>query len=75
MALCYGSRLRQHLPELNPESKVVVIVCGGSSVSLDLLAEYRKTYGTAREVVGSMAADGQADAVPSQVTAPRVESR
>lgn len=37
-----GSKLRQVVPELNEESRIVIVVCGGSNVSIDMAAEYRK---------------------------------
>ena len=45
LALCYDGRLKRVLPGLAPESKVVVVVCGGSIVTLDILAEYRREFG------------------------------
>ncbi|KAL9582891.1 MAG: hypothetical protein Q9212_003036 [Teloschistes hypoglaucus] len=43
-AVCYGGRLKKLLPDLSPESKVVIVVCGGSSLGLSTLAEYRAKY-------------------------------
>ena len=50
LALCYDGKLKSLLPHLTPQSKVVIVVCGGSNITLDLLAEYKKTYGEAEEV-------------------------
>lgn len=36
------SKLKQLVPDLNPESRVVIIVCGGSNVSVDVAVEWRK---------------------------------
>lgn len=36
-----SGRLKEVVPELNHESRVVVVVCGGSGVTLEMLAEYR----------------------------------
>ncbi|EXJ81718.1 hypothetical protein A1O1_07783 [Capronia coronata CBS 617.96] len=44
VALAYDGRLRHYLEGLSPDSKVVIVVCGGSKISLDLLNEYRQTY-------------------------------
>lgn len=44
-AVCYGGRLKELLPDLTRESKVVIVVCGGSSVGLETLVEYRAKYG------------------------------
>ena len=44
-ALCWGGRLKKVLPNLTPESKVVIVVCGGSNITIEMLVEYRKKYG------------------------------
>ena len=44
LAVCYDGRLKQLLPKLTNESKIVVIVCGGSDITLDMLMDYRKKY-------------------------------
>ena len=36
------SKLKQLVPDLNPESRVVIVVCGGSNVSVDVAVEWRK---------------------------------
>jgi L-serine/L-threonine ammonia-lyase len=40
MALVYGGRLKKALPELTEESKVVIVVCGGSNISVDALHKF-----------------------------------
>ncbi|KAL8825825.1 MAG: hypothetical protein Q9191_004172 [Dirinaria sp. TL-2023a] len=45
VAVCYDGRLRKLLPGLKRESKVVIVVCGGSNITLDMLVGYRETYG------------------------------
>jgi L-serine/L-threonine ammonia-lyase len=42
-----GVRLKEVVPDLTPESRVVVIVCGGSNVTPEMLCEYqhRLKYG------------------------------
>ncbi|MCJ1245169.1 catabolic L-serine/threonine dehydratase [Trapelia coarctata] len=65
IALCYDGRLKKLLPELTKESSVVVVVCGGVNVTLDVLAGYRETYGWVEKV-----ATDDKD-VPSTVSAPR----
>ncbi|KZF24594.1 tryptophan synthase beta subunit-like PLP-dependent enzyme [Xylona heveae TC161] len=68
VAVCYnGKRLKQLLPHLTPESKVVLVVCGGSNITVEGLAEYRRVYGPLVDKLG--AADDEM--VPSSVTAPR----
>jgi L-serine/L-threonine ammonia-lyase len=36
------TRLKQFLPDLTPESRVVIIVCGGSNVTMEMASEWRK---------------------------------
>jgi L-serine/L-threonine ammonia-lyase len=38
----FQSKLRQLVPNLQPDSRVVIIVCGGSNVTIDMAAEWRK---------------------------------
>jgi L-serine/L-threonine ammonia-lyase len=45
VALCYGGRLKKMLPWLGKDSKVVIIACGGSAVTVEKLVEWRETYG------------------------------
>ncbi len=45
VAVCYNGRLKKLLPELTPESKVVIVVCGGSNITLETLMAYRTEYG------------------------------
>lgn len=44
LAVIYTGKLREYLPDLKPESRVVVVVCGGSGLSLEILNEYVKDY-------------------------------
>ena len=44
VAVCYDGRLKQLLPKLTNESRVVVIICGGSDITLEMLMGYRKKY-------------------------------
>ncbi|KAJ9409571.1 hypothetical protein DTO045G8_2497 [Paecilomyces variotii] len=36
------SKLRQVVPGLGPESRVVIVVCGGSNITLDMATEWRE---------------------------------
>lgn len=55
VAVCYDGRLKGLLPGLTKENKVVIVVCGGSNVTLELLMEYREKYGwVERETAGDM---------------------
>lgn len=44
LSLCYTQLIRDILPSLNQESEVVVLVTGGSDISLAQMDEYRKKY-------------------------------
>ena len=46
IAMCYDGRLEQAYPELSTESKVVIIVCGGSNVTSEILEQYKKDFGS-----------------------------
>ncbi|KAF5858925.1 hypothetical protein ETB97_003585 [Aspergillus alliaceus] len=37
-----GPRLREAVPDLTPDSRVVVIACGGSNITAEMIAEYRQ---------------------------------
>ena len=45
LAVCYDGWLKKLLPGLGQESKVVVVVCGGVDVSLDMLVGWKNEYG------------------------------
>ena len=46
VALCYDGRLQQTLDRpLTRDFKLVIVVCGGNSVSIDILAGWRKEFG------------------------------
>ncbi len=66
VAPCYGGRLKRLLPELRKDSKVVVVVCGGSQVTVEMVAQWRETYG------GMVEGDenGETEDVPSSHTLP-----
>ncbi|RUS20105.1 tryptophan synthase beta subunit-like PLP-dependent enzyme [Endogone sp. FLAS-F59071] len=53
LSVCYTSVLRDILPNLQEHSNVVVIVCGGSNVSVDVVASYRKRYANPPIIVRS----------------------
>ena len=67
LALCYDGKLKKLLPSLSKDSRVVVVVCGGSNATLAMLEEYKKTYGQAE---GQATSD---QAVPSTWSAPRCD--
>jgi L-serine/L-threonine ammonia-lyase len=37
-----GGRLKEVIPDLTLESRVVVVVCGGSNVTAEMIADYRR---------------------------------
>ncbi|PYH75581.1 putative L-serine dehydratase [Aspergillus uvarum CBS 121591] len=37
-----SSKLKQLVPDLNEDGRVVIVVCGGSNVTIDMAAEWRK---------------------------------
>ena len=68
VAVCYDGRLKALLPRLTTASKVVIVVCGGSDVTLERLVEYRARYGYAERWTTTD------EAVPSTLTTPRWEA-
>lgn len=70
IALCYDGRLEKALGrKITKEMKVVIVLCGGSNVTLDMLDGWRREYGDVVKT-GGPAVDGEA--VPSSWTAPAV---
>ncbi|KIW58397.1 hypothetical protein PV05_02920 [Exophiala xenobiotica] len=53
VALAYDGRLKHYLNGFRPESKVVIIVCGGSKITLELLNKYQRTYQRRSEELAS----------------------
>jgi L-serine/L-threonine ammonia-lyase len=45
LALCYSGRLKERLPGLSAKSKVVIVVCGGSNVSTEMLHKWVEKRG------------------------------
>ena len=64
VAVCYVGKLRKVLPQLTEESKVIIIVCGGSNITLDMLMGFREKYGA----VETQTTDNRS--VPSTMSAP-----
>ncbi|MCJ1313768.1 catabolic L-serine/threonine dehydratase [Agyrium rufum] len=67
VALCYDGKLKEILPSLNERSKVVLVVCGGNNVTLDMLAEWKQTYENMEKEVGGATDDR---GIPSTITKP-----
>ncbi|KAF5864322.1 hypothetical protein ETB97_008100 [Aspergillus alliaceus] len=38
----FSSKLKQLVPNLNSDSRVVIVVCGGSNITIDMAGEWRK---------------------------------
>ena len=68
LAVCYDGRLKTILPDLTPESKVVIVVCGGSIITLDILAEWKKKYVDVERLATNN------EEVPSTLSAPTISS-
>ena len=64
VAVCYDGRLKKLLPSLTEKSKVVIVLCGGSSVTLETLVEFKREYAYVEEEVS---VDG---GIASSTTAP-----
>ena len=64
---CYGGRLKRMLPWLREESKVVIVACGGSAVTVEKLVEWRQTYG---KLLDSETETANGSIVPSIHTLP-----
>lgn len=45
IAPCYDGRLMKLLPHLTSDSRVVVVVCGGSNATIELVSAYRQMFG------------------------------
>lgn len=41
LEVAVGERLKEIIPDLRPETRVIVVVCGGSNISAEMIAEYR----------------------------------
>lgn len=74
VALCYGGRLEKALGRpVRKDDVVVVVLCGGSNVSSDMLCAWRKEYAYVEEEVEVKGKrDSAYGAVPSEVTKPAV---
>jgi L-serine/L-threonine ammonia-lyase len=71
VALCYDGRLEKALGrKVQKEDKVVIVLCGGSNVTVEMLGKWREEFGwVEREMEGRK--DGGEGIVPSEVTAPK----
>ena len=53
VAVCYDGRLKKLLPHLTQDSKVVIIVCGGTDITMESLCEFRTKYGDVEKLTTS----------------------
>lgn len=65
VALVYDGRLKRYLKGFSPESKVVIIVCGGSRIDLQLMEKYKRQFGARAYELGLT----RCEDVPSTYTA------
>ncbi|KAJ5585191.1 tryptophan synthase beta subunit-like PLP-dependent enzyme [Penicillium hispanicum] len=42
LEVAVSGKLKEVVPDLNPQSRVVVVVCGGSNITAEMIAEYRE---------------------------------
>ncbi|KAL2866715.1 putative L-serine dehydratase [Aspergillus lucknowensis] len=42
VAVGSSARVKEYVPDLTPESRVVVVVCGGSNITAEMIAQYRQ---------------------------------
>ncbi|KAK8216889.1 catabolic L-serine/threonine dehydratase [Zalaria obscura] len=66
VALCYGGRLSKALGRtVGRDEKVVIVLCGGSNVTVEMLAEWKSGVG----VLGDGVSEGEREVVASAATA------
>ena len=53
VAMCYDGRLKRLLSHLTEDSKVVIVVCGGSDITFEELNRLRGKYGAVEEGSGT----------------------
>ena len=69
VALCYGGRLARVLGRaVRPEEKVVLVVCGGSNVTTEMVEGWRREFGDIDRETAATTPD--AICIPSAATAP-----
>lgn len=52
VALAYDGRLKRYLKGFSSESKVVIVVCGGSRIDLRMMDAYKKQFGARAKELG-----------------------
>jgi len=48
VATCYNGRMKKFVPNLCPDSNVVIIVCGGSNINGEMMRKYKDDWGHLR---------------------------
>ncbi|KAL5393003.1 hypothetical protein PMIN06_006374 [Paraphaeosphaeria minitans] len=67
VALCYDGRLEKALGrKVRPDEKVVIVLCGGSNVTVNMLSEWREEYAYLEETVARKE-DAEAQHRPDEV--------
>lgn len=72
VALCYDGKLERALGrKVRPDDKVVIVLCGGSNVTVEMLSNWRKEFGWVEgQRNDSIHTKGVDSLVPSDLTAP-----
>ncbi|KAH7132417.1 tryptophan synthase beta subunit-like PLP-dependent enzyme [Dendryphion nanum] len=72
VALCYDGRLEHALGRrVKPDDKIVVVLCGGSNVTVEMLQKWREEFGWVEgKRNDSIHVKGRNGYVPSDITAP-----
>ncbi|KAK5089240.1 catabolic L-serine/threonine dehydratase [Exophiala xenobiotica] len=52
VALAYDGRLRRYLKGFSEESKVVIVLCGGSRIDLKMMENYKRQFGARAKELG-----------------------
>jgi len=52
VALAYDGRLRKYLKGFSEETKVVIVVCGGSRIDLKMMENYKRQFGARAKELG-----------------------
>ncbi|KAJ4504499.1 catabolic L-serine/threonine dehydratase [Exophiala dermatitidis] len=60
VALAYDGRLKKLLRGFSPDKKVVIVVCGGSKVSVDTLVQYKARYAARAKELAAVWSDTSA---------------
>jgi L-serine/L-threonine ammonia-lyase len=69
VALCYDGRLERALGrKVRPDEKVVIVLCGGSMVTVDMLAEWKAEYAHLTAVLPAGRGEEDIQRVPGEIS-------